>query len=181
MLPSIARTFFRLQERMLGRRTFAILRELDQSQWWPREKLDALRLERLRAVVEAAREHTPYWRAVMAEHGISPGDVRRLSDLGRFPLLDKETVRARREEMVWCGEGRRLQLLRTSGSTNEALQFYTNSHRESQINAAQNPRPRVGGHETGRKGNVLLGVARRTEQARPRQTASRLAGQRRPD
>ena len=127
---------------MLGRRTFAILRELDQSQWWPREKLDALRLERLRAVVEAAREHTPYWRAVMAEHGISPGDVRRLSDLGRFPLLDKETVRARREEMVWCGEGRRLQLLRTSGSTNEALQFYTNSHRESQINAA-----RIRGHE----------------------------------
>jgi phenylacetate-CoA ligase len=142
VLPSIARTFFRIQEQMLGRRTFAILRELNESQWWPRERIDALRVERLRAVVQAAWEHTPYWRAVMVEHGISPTDIRGLSDLKRFPLLDKETVRARREDMVWRNEGRRLQLLRTSGSTNEALQFYTNSRRESQINAA-----RMRGHE----------------------------------
>ena len=142
MLPSIARTFFRLQERMLGRRTFAIARELEASQWWPREKIDQLRRERLRDVVQSAFDHTAYWRNAMLEHGISPGEIRGLSDLRRFPLLDKQTVRARREEMVCRDEGPRLQLLRTSGSTNEALQFYTNSNRESQINAA-----RIRGHE----------------------------------
>jgi len=142
MLPSIARTFFRVQERMLGRRTFAILRELDESQWWPRERIDELRTQRLRAVVQSAWDHAPYWRTIMEQCGFVPGDIRSLADLRRFPLLDKEAVRARGEEMVWREEGPRLQLLRTSGSTNEALQFYTTSNREAQINAA-----RIRGHQ----------------------------------
>ena len=137
MFPLIARTLFRMQERMLGRRTFAILKELEESQWWPREKLDALRLARLQSVVQTAWDRTPFWQGTMRQHGFTPADIRSLSDLQRFPLLDKETVRAKREEMVWRDEGPRLQLVRTSGSTNEALQFYTNSNREAQINAAR--------------------------------------------
>jgi phenylacetate-CoA ligase len=142
MLPLPARTFYRLQERMLGRRTFAILKELQQSQWWPHRRLEELQLRRLQDLVAKAYQHTPYWRAVMDEAGFSPTNIRRLADLRRFPLLEKETIRGRREEMVWRDEGPRTQLVRTSGSTNEALQFYTNSHREAQINAA-----RIRGHE----------------------------------
>lgn len=142
MLPSMARACFDLQERILGRKTFAILKELNQSQWWPRERLEDLQLRRLQDVVAKAYRQTPYWRSVMDDAGFSPKDVRCLSDLQRFPLLEKETIRARREEMVWREAGRRMQLVRTSGSTNEALQFYTNSHREAHINAA-----RIRGHE----------------------------------
>jgi phenylacetate-CoA ligase len=141
MIPVLARTFCRIQERLLGRRTFAILRELEESQWWPRERLDALRLERLRRLAASAYEHTPYWQAVMDQQGFSPADLRSLEDLRRFPLLEKATLRERREEMVWRDEGPRLKLVRTSGSTNEALQFYTNSNREAAINAA-----RIRGH-----------------------------------
>jgi len=142
MLPILARTMFRIQERLLGRRSFAILRELRESETWPRERIDELRLERLRDVVTSAYEHTPYWRGVMDQHSIRPEDIRRLGDLSRFPLLVKATLRERREEMTWKEEGTRLQLVRTSGSTNEALQFYTNSNREAHINAA-----RMRGHQ----------------------------------
>ena len=142
MLPILARTCFRLQERLLGRNTFSVLRELEASQSWPPARMESLRVERLRALVASAYEHTPYWRSVMDQHGIGPADIRNLDDLRRFPLLEKETIRARREEMVWREEGRRLTLVRTSGSTNEALQFYSNSNREAQINAA-----RMRGHE----------------------------------
>lgn len=141
MFPLLARTCFRLQERLLGRRTFAVLKELEQTQWWPRERLEELRLRRLQDVVAKAYEHTPYWRSLMDQAGISPPDIRSLADVRRFPLLDKEVVRARRQEMVWPGNRRRLMLVRTSGSTNEALQFYTDSEREAQINAA-----RIRGH-----------------------------------
>jgi phenylacetate-CoA ligase len=151
MLPIIARSIFRLQERMLGRRSFAILAELEQSQWWTREKIDELRLQRLQDVVQAAWDHSPYWQTTMRDHGIAPSDMRCLADLRRFPLLDKETLRARREEMVWRGEGPRMQLMRTSGSTNEALQFYTNSNREAQINAARMRGHRWVGMERGEK------------------------------
>jgi len=78
----------------------------------------------------------------MDRQGIHPTDIRSLADLKRFPLLDKDTLRRRREEMVWKDEGRRVQLVRTSGSTNEALEFYTSSTREAHINAA-----RMRGHE----------------------------------
>ena len=73
----------------------------------------------------------------MGAKGISPADIRSLDDLQRFPLLVKQTLRDRREDMVWREQGPRLQLVRTSGSTNEALQFYTNSNREAAINAAE--------------------------------------------
>jgi hypothetical protein len=48
----------------------------------------------------------------------------------------------KQEQMVWKNEGKHLQLVRTSGSTNEALEFYTSSSREAHINAA-----RMRGHE----------------------------------
>jgi len=142
MLPAIARTIFHMQERMLGRRTFSVLKELQASQHWPPERLEALRLERLKRTIAQAYDHTPYWREVMDGHGIRPADIQSLDDVRRFPILDKATVRQRREEMVWRDEGRRLALVRTSGSTNEALQFYTSSTREAHINAA-----RMRGHE----------------------------------
>lgn len=142
MLPIIARNIFRLQERLLGRRSFAILRELGASQWWPRERIEALQLQRLQEVVRAAYEHTAYWREVMDAEGIEPGDIRTLDDLRRFPLLVKQTLRERRDEMAWRDGKRRVMLIRTSGSTNEALQFYSDSNREAHINAA-----RMRGHE----------------------------------
>lgn len=142
MIPFVARNLFRLQESLLGRPSFRILAELRESQRWPRERLDALRLERLQRLVRLAYEHTPYWREVMDGLRVKPADVRTLDDVRRFPLLAKQTLRHRREEMVWRGEGKRVMLVRTSGSTNEALEFYTSSNREAHINAA-----RMRGHE----------------------------------
>jgi phenylacetate-CoA ligase len=142
MIPFIARNIFNFQELLLGRPSFCILRELNKSQWWPREQLDALRLQRLKHIVCLSYEHTAYWREVMDKNGIRPADIRSLDDLRKFPLLEKHTLRERREEMVWREEGKRVQLVRTSGSTNEALEFYTSSTREAHINAA-----RMQGHE----------------------------------
>ena len=141
MIPFVARTIFRVHERLLGRPTFSILNELEASQSWPRERLESLRQGRLVELLRAAYEHTPYWRSVMDALGVRPEDIKCPDDLRRFPLLEKSTLRSRREEMVWKDEGPKLHLTRTSGSTNEALQFYTNSNREAQINAA-----RIRGH-----------------------------------
>ncbi|MGD8388292.1 MAG: phenylacetate--CoA ligase family protein, partial [Desulfobacteraceae bacterium] len=93
-------------------------------------------------LLQGAYEHTPYWRELMDAQGIRTADIRSLQDLQRFPLLEKQTLRERREDMVWRNEGKRVQLVRTSGSTNEALEFYTSSTREAHINAA-----RMRGHE----------------------------------
>ena len=142
MIPILARNIFRLQENFLGRPSFRILDELNKSQWWPKDKLEALRLERLKRIIGIAYEHTPYWKQLMDERHIHPGDIRSFADLKKFPFLEKQTLREKREDMVWKEEGKRVQLVRTSGSTNEALEFYTSSGREAHINAA-----RMRGHE----------------------------------
>lgn len=137
MLKTVARAFFRLHERLLGRRTFAIFGELESSQYWPRQRIEALQLERLRSLVSTAHEHSLYWRHVMDHRGIAPGDIRSLADIRRFPLLTKQTIRDRREQMVWRGEPSGVKLTRTSGSTNAALDFYTSADREAHISAAR--------------------------------------------
>lgn len=142
MIPMIARNIFRLQEMLLGRPSFKILNDLRKSQYWPLEKREALRGERLRRIIQTAYEHTSYWREVMDANHLAPNDIHSPKDLYKLPLLEKQTLRQRREEMVWKEEGRRVQFVRTSGSTNEALEFYTSSTREAHINAA-----RMLGHE----------------------------------
>ncbi len=142
MLPIIARNIFQLQEKILGRQSFQILAELLQSERWSLERIQELQLERLQQTICSAYENSNYWRELMDQQGISSADIQSLDDLQRFPLLDKNIIRNRRENMVWKEEGRRVQLVRTSGSTNEALEFYTSSTREAHINAA-----RMRGHE----------------------------------
>ncbi len=142
MIPVVAKNIFQFQEWLLGRPSFRILKELRESQWWPKDRLHHLRLGRLQKIIRIAYKHTPYWREIMDANQIRPEDIRTFKDLKRFPILEKETLRERREEMVWREGGKRVQLVRTSGSTNEALEFYTSSTREAHINAA-----RMLGHE----------------------------------
>ena len=142
MLPFVARNIFHLQEKILGRPSFKFLAELLQSERWSPERLQQLQLQRLQQTITSAYDHTTYWRELMDQHGIRPFDVQSLDDLQRFPLLDKNILRTQREAMTWKNEGKRVQLVRTSGSTNEALEFYTSSTREAHINAA-----RMRGHE----------------------------------
>lgn len=142
MIPVIARNIFRFQETLLGRPSFQILHELNKSQWWSRDQLEKLRSDRLNVLIHTAYYHTPYWKALMDSHKITPADIRTVKDLQQFPLLKKDTLREKRDQMVWKEEGKRVQLVRTSGSTNEALEFYTSSSREAHINAA-----RMRGHE----------------------------------
>ncbi|EAT17296.1 phenylacetate--CoA ligase family protein [Desulfuromonas acetoxidans] len=142
MIPIIARQIFKMQEQLLGRESFSILGQLLQSEYWGRERLRHLQLERFQRIVQLAYQHTPYWRTLMDQRGLYPQTIQSLKDLQRFPFLNKEIIRNQRETMVWKDEGKRVQLVRTSGSTNEALEFYTSSTREAQINAA-----RMRGHE----------------------------------
>jgi phenylacetate-CoA ligase len=137
MIPAIADMFFRLHERLLGRRTFGVLKELERSQHWPRERIQQLQLARLRELAESAYHNTSYWRGVMDREGIRPEEIRSIEDVRRFPLLTKEQMRDNREAMASSVGGRGMQIARTSGSTNAALEFYTSADREAHISAAR--------------------------------------------
>lgn len=56
----------------------------------PRAKLDALHLERLKALVHYVYERSPFYREKFDAAGLKPGDIRTLEDFKRkVPLTDK--------------------------------------------------------------------------------------------
>jgi phenylacetate-CoA ligase len=126
---------FPLQERLKRHDTVAVRRGMEDSQWWPAERLEALRVERLRALLLAAAE-VPYWRDLYARLGFDPRGVRAVSDLQALPLLDKATIRAHTEAMKRPGASG-LARFNTGGSSGEPLVFFIGKERVSHDVAAK--------------------------------------------
>lgn len=97
-------------------------RALDRLQWAEPDELRDYQVTRLRAVLQHAARHVPYWQAVFARTDFDPRDLRHPRDVERLPLLTREQVRddveglvsrrARRSTRRWNG---------TSGTTGRPL------------------------------------------------------------
>ena len=112
---------FNVYFRLKGCRVPQVRRFLARSQFWAPARLRGLQDEALRDLVRYAYEHVPYYRAVMRERGLQPGDIRTQDDLRLLPVLTKEGLR-RNWESLRSDEARRgVYLRRTGGSTGEPL------------------------------------------------------------
>lgn len=59
----------------------------------PREALEAIQLRRLQTTVERVFANVPYYRDKFKEAGVSPADIKSLSDLARLPFTSKQDLR----------------------------------------------------------------------------------------
>jgi phenylacetate-CoA ligase len=57
------------------------------------DQLHAIQLDRLRDTLQRAYDNVPHYRHAFDEAGVSPGDLRDLADLARFPFTTKEHLR----------------------------------------------------------------------------------------
>jgi len=116
-----------------GTRTMKCLTELEESQWWSRERIEALQAERLQRLVAYAYNKVPYYHRLMIERGLRPHDIQSVRDITKLPVLTKELIRANLDDMCAVDLPRdTLFRGRTSGSTGEPLLFY--STRAAQYN-----------------------------------------------
>jgi phenylacetate-CoA ligase len=152
----VSNVAFPLHERLKGHRTVAVLRELEQTQWWPRDRIEQLQLERLRALLQDVGTHVPYYRRVFRELGFDPAAVRTLQDLRRLPLLTKADVRAHCDDFVHPRAGA-LARFNTGGSTGEPLVFYIGKERVSHDVAAKWRATRWWGVDIGDPETVVWG------------------------
>ena len=60
-----------------------------------RGQLEAWQLRLLREHLEHAQAGSPHYRAAFAAAHVAPRDLKALSDLARFPFIDKATLRDR--------------------------------------------------------------------------------------
>jgi len=111
-----------------GTHTMSCLRELEASQWWPRERLDELQAERLNRLVTHACKHVPYYRRIMDERGLRPSDILSAADLRKMPVQTKASIRAAGDSILSDSFSRAaLRPMSTSGSTGEPLSFYSSA------------------------------------------------------
>lgn len=127
---------FPLQERLKAHDTVAVRKQMEESQWWPRERLEALQLERLKALLKHAGQHVPYYRKLFARLGFDPAAVTRLADLQALPLLGKAEIRANEEGLKADGAVG-LARFNTGGSSGEPLIFFIGRERVSHDVAAK--------------------------------------------
>lgn len=108
-----------------GTHTMRSLAALEESQWWPRERIEELQAKRLQQLIRYAYDRVPYYRRLLDERGLRPHDIQSAADLSRLPVLMKSTVRTSPTDLLAEGfPGNELRRCTTSGSTGTPLTFY---------------------------------------------------------
>lgn len=127
---------FPLHEALKRHDTVPVRRDLERTQWLPPERLQVLQLQRLRALLQHAAQHVPYYRDLFARLGFVPGDVQRLDDLQRLPFLTKPLIREHSDALK-ADDARGLARFNTGGSSGEPLIFFIGRERVSHDVAAK--------------------------------------------
>jgi phenylacetate-coenzyme A ligase PaaK-like adenylate-forming protein len=119
------RFLLRLTERLRGSQVRKILRSIGEEPLQPRPRIlegQFLRLSRLLASAEA---HVPYYREMFRSLGMHSSDIRNLKDLALLPILTKDIIRERIDDLVREDIPKSDLIPRCSGgSTGVPLRFY---------------------------------------------------------
>lgn len=105
------------------RRTFKYWSELQASQWLSQGELEVLQLQRLRELVTYAWTHCPHYQRTWSQLGLTPARLQSLQDFAEWPLIDRETIRAHRQQLRSTEPGLKTLAKSTGGSTGEPLHF----------------------------------------------------------
>ncbi|MBN2468730.1 MAG: phenylacetate--CoA ligase family protein, partial [Deltaproteobacteria bacterium] len=128
---------FPLHERIVGRKTYHYLRELEKLQWASPGDIEDLRFQKLRTLLMHARENIPFYARIFKKVGFEPHKMQAIDDFRVLPLLTKADIRQNLQEMQWkkCPGG--LYRYNTGGSSGEPLVFYFDRRRQAYDAAAR--------------------------------------------
>ena len=112
-------------ERLRGTRTLDHLSSIRANVRLSTDAARSLQLELLRQLLRHAEQTVPYYGEVFKSLGATSDDVRSLADLEMLPVLTKDIVRERQDELLSRNFDRRsLRRLNSGGSTGVPLSFF---------------------------------------------------------
>lgn len=158
MNPYLVRKIvYPLHEKLMGRRTFEYLAELERLQWASPAELEELRFRKLRELLLHARQNIPFYAERFARAGFDPAKMQALDDLKALPFLTKAEIKQNLDRMTWkeCPGG--LHRYNTGGSSGEPLIFYFDKRRQAYDKAARMLTHAWWGAEVGDKELYLWG------------------------
>ena len=102
-----------------------IERAFECDQWLSQEKVQAVAWRKLKALIEHAYAHVPYYHQQFAALGITPQDIQTSQDYGQLPLLTKDDIRRNTDALIADTVSRsQMHRVVTSGSTGEPFVTY---------------------------------------------------------
>ena len=98
---------------------------LEESQWWPKERLEEYQWKKLKVILNHVYENVPYYRKIFDERGIKPRNIQNFDDFKKLPFLTKEIVRNNLKSLVAENFPKsKLLYVTTGGSTGTPLGLY---------------------------------------------------------
>lgn len=86
-------------------------------------EIRAFQEERMRETIAYVAEHSAYYRALFAETGIDPRDIRTLDDLRQLPPTTKQELQLRNDEFLCVPRRRIVDYVTTSGTLGDPVTF----------------------------------------------------------
>lgn len=99
----------------------AALQELEATETYEPARLRAYQWRKAQALLSAAYRTVPLYRRRLQERGLTPGDITDLDAWKRLPMLSKDDIVARREELRSEERRWRVTTKTTGGSTGRAV------------------------------------------------------------
>ncbi|MEZ5399969.1 MAG: AMP-binding protein [Bryobacteraceae bacterium] len=106
-------------DRITKQRLLSRLEFLREAQWWPIERVESWRNERLRELARTAYEEVPLYRRLFDSVGVHWRDIRDADDLRRLPVVTKAMLRNAYPNESTRDTGLPWRIESSSGSTGE--------------------------------------------------------------
>jgi phenylacetate-CoA ligase len=119
--PLLAKALFPAFEAARGRPTVPLLRYVRETERWSPAALRDLQVGLLRRLVRHAHRHTPFYRELLDQRGLTAESFHSVDDLARLPLLERPTLRASIETRTATAPPRPVITKTTSGSSGEPV------------------------------------------------------------
>ena len=125
-VQNVISTGYGLKERLLryGGEYKNCVHQLEQSQWWTSEELEAYQNVRLQKLIQFCVKEVPHYQQVFSSLGLGPEDIRCAADLAQLPILEKETVRDAPERFIPRHLNEKRVAQTTGGTTGKPLHYF---------------------------------------------------------
>jgi len=123
---------FPIQDFVKKTKILPTLKNLQESQYWNKERMYKYRLLKLQRLVNHAYNHVPYYTELFDAHGISPEHIKTLEDIKKIPILTKELARKNQKKLVAINvDFKYIKKGKTGGTTGVPLTVYSDANNRS--------------------------------------------------
>ncbi len=131
--PLVRSVIYPSHEKLLSRPTFGYLRELEDSQWWDRQRIEQLQYQKLKNLLIGAKQGSLWYRQAIEAAGLDlAGDSSlTLEALRKLPTTCKADMQAHGDDMVCRQVPGGLYPYNTGGSSGSPLTFYFSRLRQA--------------------------------------------------